>query len=165
MSYYSIGQNIKLVDRIQKAVDSVSDTGHNIRVKTENAFVTVTPTWETDNIERGTLVGLTTAAVASAVDTYVPIGSETEITDVEKVSNGTLYTVNVNAAFRNQAMFRSIMESGTGYTSLITDKNRVSSDSILKKRPGRDTYQFEILVEDAGGSNNAGLDIGPDILG
>jgi len=165
MSDYSIGQNIKLVDRIQKAVDSVSDTGHNIRVKTENAFVTVTPTWETDNIERGTLVGLTTAAVASAVDTYVPIGSETEIANVEKVNNGTLYTVNVNAAFRNQAMFRSIMESGTGYTSLITDKNRISDDQILKKRPARDTYQFEVLVEDTADSDDFGLGLRPNILG
>jgi len=165
MMDYSIGQNIRLVDRVQKAVDSVSDTGHNIRVKTENAFVTVTPTWETDNIERGTLVGLTTAAIASAAGTYVPIGSETEIADVEKVDGGTLYTVNVNAAFRNQAMFRSLMESGTGYTSLITDKNRVSDDQILKKRPARDTYQFEVLVEDTADSDGFGFDLRPNILG
>jgi hypothetical protein len=147
MSDFSLGGRIGIANKIQEAVDSVAGTGHNIRIKTEDAIVTVTPTWENDTIERGSLIGLTTAAVASATKTYVPLGSETEIANVEKVDGGTKYTVNVNAGFRNQAMFRSLMETGTGYSSLITDRHDVKSEEVLRKRPLRDTYQFEVVVE------------------
>jgi hypothetical protein len=147
MSDFSLGGRIGIANKIQEAVDGVAGTGHNIRIKTEDAIVTVTPTWENDTIERGSLIGLATAAVASATKTYVPIGSETEIANVENVDGGTKYTVNVNAGFRNQAMFRSLMETGTGYSSLITDRHDVKSEEVLRKRPLRDTYQFEVVVE------------------
>jgi hypothetical protein len=147
MTDFSLGGRIGIANKVQEAIDGVAGTGHNIRIKTEDAIVTVTPTWENDTIERGSLIGLTTAAIASATKTYVPLGSETEIANVEKVEGGTKYTVNVNAGFRNQAMFRSIMETGTGYTSLITDRNEIVDEEVLRKRPLRDTYQFEVLVE------------------
>lgn len=147
MSDFSLGGRIGIANKIQEAVDQVAGTGHNIRIKTEDAVVTVTPTWENDTIERGSLIGLTTAAVASATKTYVPLGSETEIANVEKVEQGTKYTVNVNAGFRNQAMFRSVMETGTGYTSLLTDRHDIVDEEVVRKRPLRDTYQFEVVVE------------------
>ena len=147
MTDFSLGGRIGIVNKVQEAVDGVAGTGHNIRIKTEDAVVTVTPTWENETIERGSLIGLTTAAIASITKTYIPLGSETEIANVEKVEGGTKYTVNVNAGFRNQAMFRSIMETGTGYTSLITDRNEIVDEEVLRKRPLRDTYQFEVLVE------------------
>lgn len=177
MSDYSLGGRIGIANKIQEAVDGVADTGHDIRIKTEDAIVTVTPTWENETIEAGSLVGLATAAVVSAANTYVPLGSETEIANVEKVEGGTKYTVNVNAGFRNQAMFRSVMETGTGYTSLITDVQDIQDEEVLRKRPLRDTYQFEVLVEgvegdlggmDGGsGSGDSGgiIDAGPNLLG
>ena len=143
-----IGQNIQLADRVREVIDARSDFGHAVRIKTEEAFVTVTPNWETDNIQKGTATGLITSAIASATSTYVPILTDTEIVDTEPKSDGVLYTVNVDAGFRNQAMFRSIIESGNGYTSLLVDESNVESEALLRKRPLRDTYQFEVFVHE-----------------
>jgi hypothetical protein len=44
-------------------------------------------------------------------------------------------------------MFRSLMETGTGYTSLLTDRHDIVDEEVVRKRPLRDTYQFEVVVE------------------
>ena len=145
---FSVGGRLGVLKAVRDAADSASDTGHNLRLGIEDTVVTITPTFDTEEIRGGTLIGLYTAGVATAIQTYVPLGAETEIANTEKVDGGTLYTVNVNAAFSNQAMFRSILETGTGYTSLLVDKNTIEDEQVLRKRPLRDTYQFEVLVEE-----------------
>ena len=164
MPEYSIGSRTKIAERIGKIINGRTELGRAVRLRTESAIVTITPTWETDNIEGGTLTGAMIAGVSVLLDDYaVPLGSETEISDAEVVEDGVLYTVNVNAAFKNQARFKAMMESGTGFTSLLTDKFNVQTEGALKTRPARDTWQFEVLVEDEGVGE--GLDTGLGIIG
>lgn len=149
MTDYSVGERLKLSERIRQAVDVRSELGHNIRIRTEEAFITITPNWENENIKPGTIVGASTAAVATVLDQYVlPVSSDTEIVDTEIVDNGVKYTVNVDSAFMNQARFKAMMEAGTGATSMIVDRFEYGDSGVLKTRPFRDTYQFEITVED-----------------
>lgn len=156
---YELGQYLKLAERIRNAVDAKAEAGHYLRIRTEDAVVSVAPTWNDKNIHQGTLIGALTAAIASVAQTYVPIRADTDVTDKEPVDGGILYTVDVNAAFRNQAMFRSMIDAGTGYTSLITDKFNIQDEEVIKKRPLRDTYQFKILVEDTDIDAESRIDI------
>jgi len=163
MPEYSIGSRTKIAERIGKIINGRTELGRAIRLRTESAIVTITPTWETNNIQGGTLTGATIAGVSVLLDDYaLPIGSETEITDAEVVENGVLYTVNVDAAFKNQARFKAMIESGTGFTSLLTDKFDVQTEGALRTRPARDTWQFEVLVEDKGLGED--LDTGLGVL-
>ena len=151
MPSYSIGSRTRLAERLGRIINARTEAGRALRLRTESAVVTVTPTWETDNIKGGTLTGAIIAGVTTLLDDYaLPLGSETEIVDTEPVDNGVLYTVNVNAAFKNQARFKAMMESGTGFTSLITDKFNIENEGAVKTRPARDTWQYEVLVEDKG---------------
>lgn len=161
MPEYSIGKRLKLFERVGRVINARTEAGRKIRLKTEDAVVKITPTWESDNIGAGTIAGAMIAAVSTVLDDYaIPLGSETEIVDVDAASNGGVkYTVNVNSAFQNQARFKAMIESGTGFTSLLTDKFNVQTEDVLKERPARDTWQYEVVVEDAnpGDSMERGL--------
>jgi len=155
---YSIGKRARIAERIGGVINARTEAGRKLRIKTEEAVVTVTPTWETENIQGGTLLGAIIAAASTvADDSIIPLGSETEITDAQVVDNGVMYTVNVDAAFQNQARFKAMIESGTGFTSLITDKFDMEQEAVLKERPARDTWQFKVLVDDEGMGEDLGL--------
>lgn len=146
---YSIGSRLKAGERLSNFINARTRAGRTLRLKTESAVVKVTPTWETDKIQGGTLVGALIAATSTVLDDYaIPLGSETEIVDSEVTDKGVLYTVNVNSAFKNQARFKAMMESGTGFTSILVDDFDMQTEEVLKTRPARDTWQFEVLVED-----------------
>lgn len=146
---YSIGGRLKAGDRLSNFINARTRLGRKLRLKTESTIVTVTPTWETDRLKGGTLAGALTAGVAVLLDDYaLPLGSETEIVDSETTNEGIVYTINVNSAFKNQARFKAMMESGTGFTSILVDDFDMKTEEVLKTRPARDTWQFEVLVED-----------------
>jgi len=146
---YNLGQNIKLYKKVVNALDARADAGHNLRISLEDAIVTVTPTWNNDNIKPGTLAGAVTAAITLIADDYaVPTTADTEIVDSEIVENGVRYKVNVDSSFKQQARFRAMMEAGQGFVSLVTDRFEYNGNGVLRKRPARDTWQFEITVKD-----------------
>ncbi|EGQ44228.1 MAG: hypothetical protein J07AB43_02870 [Candidatus Nanosalina sp. J07AB43] len=146
---YSIGSRLQIGDRLSNFINARTRLGRKLRLKTESAVVTVTPTWETDRLKGGTLAGAILAATSTLLDDYaLPLGSETEIVDSEVRDDGVLYTVNVNSSFKNQARFKSLMESGSGFTSILVDDFDVQTEEVLKTRPARDTWQFEVLVQD-----------------
>lgn len=146
---YNLGQNIKLYKKVVNALDARADAGHNLRISLEDAIVTVTPTWNNDNIKPGTLAGAVTAAITLIADDYaVPTTADTEIVNSEVVENGVQYTVNVDSSFKQQARFRAMMEAGQGFVSLVTDRYEYNENSVLRKRPARDTWQFKITVKD-----------------
>jgi hypothetical protein len=157
---YSIGQNIQLYKRLVNQLDARADAGHALRLKTENSIVKITPTWDNDNIKRGTLAGAIMAGVTAVVDNYaLPTSADTEIVDSEPVQGGVKYTVNVDSSFKNQARFRAMMEAGQGFVSLATDRFGYGSEDVMKKRPARDTWQFEIIVKEGGADDDLGLNI------
>lgn len=157
---YDIGQNIKLYKKIADALDSRADAGHNLRLRLEDAVVTVTPTWDNENIKPGTLLGAVTAGVSLVLDDYfVPTAADTEIVDSEIVDNGVKYTVNVDSSLKQQARFRAMMEAGQGFISLVSDRFEYGDEGVLRKRPARDTWQFEITVKDRNTDSDRLIDI------
>lgn len=158
---YDIGQNIKVYKKIVNALDARADAGHDLRISLENSIITVTPTYDNDNIKPGTLAGAITAGVTLLADDYVvPTAADTEIVDSNIVENGVEYTVNVDSSFKQQARFRAMMEAGQGFVSLVTDRFEYNDSGVIRKRPARDTWQFVITVKDK--QDDAGR--GPDIL-
>jgi hypothetical protein len=146
---YDLGQNIKVYKKVGEALDARADAGHNLRISLENTIITVTPTWDNENIKPGTLAGAVTAAITLIADDYaVPTTADTEIVDSEIVEDGVRYKVNVDSSFKQQARFRAMMEAGQGFVSLVTDKFEYNENGVLRKRPARDTWQFVITVKD-----------------
>lgn len=160
---YQVGQFLRIYERIKDQVQKRSEAGHNLRVTIGNKFVEVTPDYDNDNINPGTATGAIVAAIAETTDEVVPVDilSETEIADVEPTSDGAIYTVNVDAPLPQQARFQAMMEAGSGFTSLVADDFNVGSPDVLKKRPGRDTYQYTVEVKDV---NMDGEQVGLGIL-
>lgn len=133
----------------RKAEDLVDNTGYNLRNKPSNALG-VLPRYKNRNIGGGIGIGVVQAAIAKILDDTVgvPFGSDTEIIGMEPADNGVVYTVNVDAPTENMAQARAFLESGTGFTSILTDLLQVENVEVLKTRTLRDTYQVEVLIED-----------------
>lgn len=108
------------------------------------------PQFENRNFGGGLAVGGVEAGIALILKETVglPLGSDVEVVDSEPAEGGTIYTVNVDSPTENMAQAQAFLESGTGFTSYLTDLIKVESTSVLRTRTVRDTYQVEILVED-----------------
>lgn len=159
---FKIGQYLQLYKRIQRQLDERAEAGHNIRTNIGDKIIEVTPNWENENIQPGTATGAIVSAIAVITDDLIPIDvlADTEISSVEKTSDGTIYEVNVDAPLEQQAKFEAMMEAGTGATSLLVDEFDVGEAEVLKKRPSRDTYQFTVKVKDGTAeSKDVGLGI------
>jgi hypothetical protein len=159
---YQVGQFLRVYERVKDQLNKRSEAGHNLRVTVGNKFVELTPDYDNDNINPGTATGAVVAAIAETTDEFIPVDilSETEIADVEPTSDGAIYTVNVDAPLPQQARFQAMMEAGTGFTSLVADEFDVSEPELLRKRPGRDTYQYTVKVKEVGADGDGlGLDV------
>lgn len=134
----------------RRAENIVDDTLHNVRNAPGDALRKNIPEVDNRNFGAGLAVGTVEAAVALVLKETIgiPFGSDVEIVDTEPAQGGVIYTVNVDAPFQNMAQAQAFFESGTGFTSLLTDQIDVQSAEVLRTRPLRDTYQVEILVED-----------------
>lgn len=145
----SIGENIKLYEKIKDAIDSRADAAHEARVTIGDKIVEVTPNYENENIDPGTATGFIIAAISDITDElYVPIAADTEVVNTESVENGTKYTVNVDAGLEQQARYQAMMEAGTGWTSFITDSFDQEDPEAIRNRVVRDTWQVEVTVRD-----------------
>lgn len=135
---------------IKRAADGVRDTFHTQRTRLDGVVEENTPQFENRNIGGGTAVGAAAAAIATAVEDTVglPFGASSDIVASRSVSEGTEYTVNVNAPFRNMAEARATIDSSTGFTSYLTDRIAIENVEIQRTRVFRDTYQIDVLVEE-----------------
>lgn len=108
------------------------------------------PSFEHRNFGDGKAVGMLEAGIAVLLKQVigVPLGSEVEVIGVEATDGGNIYTVNVDAPFKNMAEAQAFFESGTGYASVLTDLMKVQETQVLRTRSLRDTYQVKILVRD-----------------
>lgn len=99
-------------------------------------------------IGSGAAAGVIGAGVLTVLDDTVgvPFGASVDVMDVEETSEGYLYTVNVNAPTENIAEARAFIDSGTGFTSYLTEEYNVRDVELQGVRVFRDTYQFEMEV-------------------
>lgn len=134
----------------RRAEERLSNPGTRIRNAPGKRLQNRLPQFPNRNFGGAVGVGVLEAGISKVLEETVgiPFGSDTEIVDSQVASNGTLYTVNVDAPFENMAKARAFFESNTGFTSLLTDLIEVESTEVLKTRTLRDTYQIEIMVED-----------------
>jgi len=162
--YGAVGSRVQLYNRIRKKLDSKSGIGHTTRVNIGNRIVDITPTWQNENIDPGTLAGAMVAAISTTIDDFAPvdIASSAEIAGSEPIEGGARYTVNVDGVLPQQARFMAMMDAGTGFTSLFTDEMEVKDKGALRKRIARSTWQFEVVVKDTSEDSDP---FGPTPLG
>lgn len=130
--------------------DRIDNRAHSLRNRPGRRVQESIPSFENRNFGGGIAIGILEAAVAIILKETVgiPFGSDTEAVGAEPTGDGVIYTINVDAPFENMAQAQAFIESGTGFTSVLTDRINVSNVDVLKTRVLRDTYQIEILVED-----------------
>lgn len=134
----------------RKIEDRFANPGHKFRNIPGSRIRSRVPNFQNRNFGAGKGVGIVEAAIAVILSETVgvPFGADADVQSVEPAGNGTLYTVNVNAPTQNMAEARAFIDSGTGFTSILTDTLRVRNVELLDRRTLRDTYQIEVLIED-----------------
>lgn len=105
-----------------------------------------------ENIDDGVGIAALATAVAYVAEDYLPIrlGASISTVDIEEVEGQEQtfdYTLDVNAALENQARLKAKVQSGTGFTSLWSDKLEVLDYEEIATRPARDTYRYKIRVQ------------------
>lgn len=134
----------------RRAADRVKDRSSSLRNRPGQAVQHKFPQFENRNFGGAIGVGLVEAGIAVVLESTlgIPFGSDVEVPSTRSTSRGTIYTVNVDAPTENMARARAFLEANTGFTSVLTDLYDVDNVEVLRKRPLRDTYQVELLVED-----------------
>lgn len=134
----------------RKLENRIGSAPRRLRNRPGDALRKRVPEFENRNFGAGVGVGIVEAGIALVLKETVgvPLGSDTEAVGAEVTEEGVIYTINVDAPFRNMAEARAFLESGTGFTSVLTDKIDVRETEILKTRVLRDTYQIDVLVVD-----------------
>lgn len=127
----------------------VGERANNLRNRPGKRMKERLPNPPHPNISSTTIAGSTAAGLATVLEDVIgaPFGATIDITNVEKGSDGDIYTVNVNAPTRNMAEARAFIDSTTGFTSYLTDVYEVESVEVLNKRPLRDTYQIKLKIK------------------
>lgn len=148
---YTIGKRLKLYERARKQINARADKGHTARVKLGEKIVEVTPNYANENINPGTAAGAVVATLVSVSNTYVPSSlffGDTEVTSVEKVDDGIIYDVNVDAIFQDEGRFRAMIESAQGIQSLITEEFEMQGEAEpFNKKPLQTTWQYRVKVK------------------
>lgn len=99
--------------------------------------------------ERGEAIGAVNAGLAVVLEETlgVPFGATSEITNVEPVDGGNVYTVNVDAPSENIAKARALIDSSTGFSSYLIDEYDIEDVEMINIRPVRDTHQIKVKVK------------------
>ena len=134
----------------RKFEDQLEGPASRIRNRPGKMLKKRMPKFENRNFGGGLAVGTLEAGVAMILKETlgVPFGSDTEVVDAVAENGATIYTVNVDAPANNMAEVRAFLESGTGFSSLLTDTIDIQSSEVIKTRIARDTYQIKIKVVD-----------------
>lgn len=152
----SVGDRVRPRKRLEmepiwrKLEDRLEGPLHKLRNRPGTSIKKRFPQFENRNIGGGVAVGLVEAGVAVILEETVgiPFGSDVDTSGISKRPDGVVYTINVDAPTQNMAEARAFLDSGTGFTSILTDTLKVRDTEVLKTRAIRDTYQVEILVKD-----------------
>lgn len=144
---------INVLDRkpfIRRVENRIDDRASKIRNRPSRAMQEKVPKIPNRNIGGGVAAGTIQSAIAIILEETVgvPFGGSTEVTEVDSVQGGNVYTVNVDAPTENMSKAKAFFQANTGFTSLLTDLIQVDNVEVLRTRPLRDTYQVKILVED-----------------
>lgn len=147
-----VGERIKdaLGDEpvLRRVSNRFSKRASNVRNRQSKRVQKATPSMDRRNIGDGMAVGVIGSALEDIVATYLPIGSDTEVTNTRRHGDGIIYTINTDAVSENMAKAEAFMESGTGFASFIVDNIDVDTAEVVRTRPLRDTYMIEVYVED-----------------
>lgn len=149
-SGFQPGKRLNIQGRVRDRANSLTEPGSNVRDKVDRLLKGAPISPANENINTSTVVGAVGTAIVWALEDYLPgrVGADASISDAEVMDDGVLYTIDTNAVIESQARFRSMLDAGTGITSLWTDEMTVESIQLVKQRPARDTYRYEIKVSD-----------------
>lgn len=148
-----VGERLKnAVDRRpiwMKVQDRMGDNASSIRNAPSEAVEKIAPQLENRNAGGGTMAGTALAGIAVLLEDTVgvPFGGSSDIINVESVSGGKLYTVNVNAPTGVMANAKATIDSTTGFTYVLTDEIEIRSMEKLDERVLRDTWEVKLLVK------------------
>jgi len=163
VSNYKIGQYFKLYERARRQINARAEKGHEARVRLGDKIVKVTPNYENENLQAGTAAGAVVVALQYTLESYIPFGGDTEVTSVTETEDGAVYDVNVDSVFKQEGRLKALLESGQGFSSVITDEFEFSGEpDVFNKKPLRTTYQYQVKVKtdpDDGSENVKGLGI------
>lgn len=136
----------------RRAEGKFAGPGHRARNKINSSTGDKVPRFDNRNFGGGIGVGTVGAVVATVLEDTVglPFGGSSDIVNVETLEGGdaTRYEVNVNAPIEHMAKVRAFIDSGTGFTSILTDELDVEDVEIIDVRTLRDTYQIELIIRD-----------------
>lgn len=147
------GDNIRrILDREpvwRKVEDQISNPGHRIRNSVGNIGDSV-PEFQHRNLGGGIATGTLGAAIGVVLEDTIgiPFGGSSDIIETQRGEGANEYVVNVNAPTENIAQARAFIDSGTGFTSILTDKLDVQDVELIGTRTIRDTYQIKLRIED-----------------
>jgi len=142
------GQRLDLKERAEEISKKYTPRGRDVRSSVDSTLDSLPVEPANPNITTSTFAGAIGTFIVWTAEDYLPIrvGADASISNVEVSGNEITYTVDTNAALESQARFRSVLDAGTGVTSLYTDDITVESVELLTPRVGRDTYRYEIVV-------------------
>lgn len=134
----------------RRIANKLSDKASSTRNVPSERIRDEMPQFQNRNLGNGRVAGAAIAGILTVVeDTFgLPFGASSDIVNTEPTQDGTIYTVNVNGPMEVVAEARAFIDSGTGFTSFITDEYNIEDVEIVNTRMIRDTYQFEIKVVD-----------------
>lgn len=144
------GKRLDIPGRARKRTNQITDEGRSIRTQIDERLKDSEVNPANENITTSTFVGAVGTAIVWLLEDYLPgrIGADAEIVGADPSGEGVTYTIDTNAMIESQARFRSVIDAGTGITSLWTDEIEVESIELVKSRPARDTFRYEITVID-----------------
>jgi len=144
------GKRLEIPERVRKREKQLREPGSSFRQAISNASDAVPIQPPNENISTNTFTGAVGTYLVYIAEDYLPVrlGADVSISNIDEVGDGRYkYEVNVNAPLEGQARFKAIMQAGTGATSLWVDEFTIDNFEVIKERPARDTYQYEIIIE------------------
>lgn len=73
-------------------------------------------------------------------------GGSVDIESSESVSDGTIYTVNVNGVSKNAAAAQAWLAAGNGFASILVDELSRENMEVVNERVLVDTYEVQVKV-------------------
>lgn len=149
-SEITYGSRIDAKERIQSISDRLEGTGVSLRDRIDQRLNERRIQPANENLQNGTLVGAIGTSIVWALEDYLPAraGADASISNTEIKDDEIVYTIDSNAVIESQARFRSMIDAGTGVSSLWTDDFDIMRVERVKTRPARDTYRYEIAISD-----------------